>query len=58
MGFEILPISFEHTMIVSTLKYVHRDPFDRILIAQCIGNNLTIATIDENIRRYNIPSIW
>lgn len=57
-GFEILPISFEHTMIVSTLEYIHRDPFDRILIAQCKGNNLTIATKDENIQRYNILTIW
>lgn len=43
-GFELLPISIEHTIIVSTLEYLHRDPFDRILIAQCIGDKLTIAT--------------
>jgi PIN domain nuclease of toxin-antitoxin system len=57
-GFEILPISFEHTMIVSTLEYIHRDPFDRILIAQCKGDNLTIATKDEIIQRYQIQTIW
>ena len=57
-GFEILPISFEHTMIVSTLEYIHRDPFDRILIAQCKADNLTIATKDENIGRYKILTIW
>lgn len=57
-GFEILPISFEHTMIVSTLDYLHRDPFDRILVAQCIGDSLTMATKDENIQRYNIQTIW
>jgi PIN domain nuclease of toxin-antitoxin system len=57
-GFEILPISFEHAMIVSTLEFIHRDPFDRILIAQCIGDNLLFATKDENIKRYKIQTIW
>jgi PIN domain nuclease of toxin-antitoxin system len=57
-GFEILPISFEHTMVVSTLEFIHRDPFDRILIAQCKCDNLTFATKDENIEQYKIRTIW
>jgi len=57
-GFEILPISFEHTMMVATLEFIHRDPFDRILIAQCKCDNLTFATKDDNIKRYNIQTIW
>lgn len=57
-GFVLLPISFEHTIIVSTLEFIHRDPFDRILIAQCMSENMVIATQDENIKRYNIQTIW
>jgi PIN domain nuclease of toxin-antitoxin system len=57
-GFEILPISFEHVMIVSTLEFIHRDPFDRILISQCQVENLTMLTKDENIQKYNIKTIW
>jgi len=57
-GFELLPITFEHVMIVSILEFIHRDPFDRLLIAQCKNENLTIATKDENIRKYNIQTIW
>jgi PIN domain nuclease of toxin-antitoxin system len=57
-GFEILPISFNHTLVVSTLEYLHRDPFDRILIAQCKNDHLTIATKDENIQLYNIQTLW
>ena len=57
-GFELLPITFEHAMIVSTLEFIHRDPFDRLLIAQCKSDNVTIATKDENIRKYNIQTIW
>lgn len=57
-GFEILPITFEHAMVISTLEYIHRDPFDRLLIAQCKADNLIIATKDNNIQRYNIQTIW
>ena len=39
-GFEILPITFEHAMLVSTLEFIHRDPFDRLLIAQCKSDKL------------------
>ena len=43
-GFEILPISIEHTLTVAKLDFIHRDPFDRLLITQCQTDNLTIVT--------------
>lgn len=57
-GFEILQISFEHTLIVSSLEFIHHDPFDRLLIAQSKNDDLTILTLDENIKKYNIKSLW
>ena len=57
-GFELLPITFEHTIVLSTLEFIHRDPFDRLLISQCIADKLTIVTKDENIKRYDIQTIW
>ena len=57
-GFEILPISFEHAIELSTLEFIHRDPFDRLLVAQCLAEKLTILTKDDNIRRYPIKTIW
>ena len=57
-GFEILPISFEHAMLVSTLEFFHRDPFDRLLVAQSKAENLVIATKDENINKYNVSTLW
>ena len=57
-GFEILPITFEHAMVLSKLEFIHRDPFDRLLIAQCMADNLILATKDGNIKRYNIQTIW
>jgi len=57
-GFEVLPITFEHALELSTLEFVHRDPFDRLLIAQGKSDNLVIVTKDDNIKRYNIKTIW
>lgn len=57
-GFEILPISPEHAIIVSTLEFIHRDPFDRLLVAQSKNNSLTIITKDDNIKKCKVPTIW
>jgi len=57
-GFEFLPITLEHLVEVSSLDYFHRDPFDRLLIAQVKIENFTIVTKDENIRLYKIKTLW
>ena len=57
-SFEILPITFDHAMALSTLEFIHRDPFDRLLISQCKVDNLILATKDGNIKQYNIQTIW
>ena len=58
-NFEILPISFEHTLIVSALPLFHRDPFDRILIAQAMEENLSIISRDKNFQLYkNVNLLW
>ena len=57
-GFDVLPISFEHTLTVSSLEFIHKDPFDRLLIAQSICDNLIIATKDSFIEQYNVQTIW
>jgi len=44
-GFEILPITFEHTLKVAELKFIHGDPFDRILISQALVDHLAIVVI-------------
>jgi len=57
-GFNILPISFEHTLIVSGLEFIHRDPFDRLLIAQAIHEKMIIITKDSNITKYHVKTLW
>jgi len=55
---EILPISFDHIIKLNELDFYHRDPFDRILIAQGISENLTILTKDQNFSFYKVKAIW
>jgi len=55
---DILPITFEHLQKVLNLKYYHRDPFDRIIIAQGIAEKLTILTKDENFKKYHVKIMW
>ncbi len=51
---EILPIMPEHTLQVSTLPFHHRDPFDRLIIAQAQIENLMIISDDSNFGSYGI----
>ncbi|MBA3694755.1 MAG: type II toxin-antitoxin system VapC family toxin [Acidobacteria bacterium] len=51
---EILQISPEHTLQVSTLPLHHRDPFDRIIIARSQIENLTVMTDDDDFADYGI----
>lgn len=57
-GFEIFPITFEHTLKVAELDFIHADPFDRILIAQCIVDHLAIISKDGNIKKYPVEVLW
>lgn len=47
-----LPITGEHTVTVGTLPAIHKDPFDRILVAQAACEGLTLATSDPQIAKY------
>jgi len=53
--FEILPVQAEHAWRVGTLPRFHRDPFDRLLIAQALCENLTLMTHDRHMARYDAP---
>jgi PIN domain nuclease of toxin-antitoxin system len=56
--FEILNISFAHLNTLSGLPHYHRDPFDRLLIAQAISENLAIISADRHFEAYPIEVIW
>ncbi len=53
-----LPISFKHTFRLHQLPDFHKDPFDRILVAQAISEKMSILTIDPIISKYNVKTVW
>ena len=57
-GFGIIGIDRQCIEIYDNLPLLHRDPFDGIIIATAIAENMTIVTADENIQKYNVPWIW
>jgi len=54
----ILPISLNHLYEMMKLEFHHRDPFDRIIIAQGIAEDLPVITSDGIFRKYSIEIIW
>ena len=60
-GFIPLPITPEHTLTLARLSHHHKDPFDRILIAQAVKENLRLVTHDQTIRDFYgaiVPCVW
>jgi PIN domain nuclease of toxin-antitoxin system len=57
-GFELLPITTDYVIAIEKLPHIHRDPFDRLLVATAVSEQLTIITADDNIARYNVSHIW
>ena len=57
-GFIELPLHNDHFITLSKLPHHHKDPFDRMLIAQAISNNIRIITKDSMISKYDIETIW
>lgn len=53
-----LPIQMSHALHIHTLPSLHRDPFDRLLVAQSQLENLPILTADPQIARYSVTTIW
>jgi PIN domain nuclease of toxin-antitoxin system len=53
--FEILPITLTHGIKIADLPMHHKDPFDRMLIAQALIEGLTIITVDRKFNLYDVP---
>lgn len=57
-GFEELPISVDDAARAGSLPGPHRDPFDRMLIAQALVRNLTLVSTDETFDTYRVRRLW
>jgi PIN domain nuclease of toxin-antitoxin system len=55
---EILPIALEHVLALDTLPNHHKDPFERLLVAQTIVEGATLISNDPLIQKYSAPIIW
>ena len=56
--FEILPITIAHAATIINLPFHHKDPFDRLLIAQAIIENIPIISTDRIFDSYPVDRIW
>jgi PIN domain nuclease of toxin-antitoxin system len=56
--FRLLPIDLRHMAHVSSLPLHHRDPFDRLLVAQSRQDNLPLISVDDVLDAYGIIRIW
>lgn len=57
-GITALPVTHSHALAVATLPRHHRDPFDRLLVAQAQLDQLTILTADRVFDPYDVPVRW
>jgi len=55
---QIVGVNSEHVEKVEELPYIHRDPFDRIIIATALCEEMVALTADENIQKYDVRWIW
>lgn len=57
-GIQLLPVRLPHALHVATLPFHHRDPFDRLLIAQSLVEPMPIVSADVMFDRYNVIRLW
>ena len=57
-GFLILPIVPQHTAVLTTLPFYHRDPFDRLIIAQAMVEQVPVISGDAAFAAYPVTRIW
>jgi PIN domain nuclease of toxin-antitoxin system len=56
--FVVVPVVYSYLAETVDLPFIHRDPFDRLLVATAKTDGLTILTSDENIRKYDVLIEW
>jgi PIN domain nuclease of toxin-antitoxin system len=56
--FRILPVTMDHVYALSHFPLHHRDPFDRLLVAQAHEEGCTLVTHDPKLSAYSVPLLW
>jgi len=55
---EVIPINEHHLLALLKLEYINKDPFDRMIVAQAISENLTLLSADETLKGYPVSILW
>jgi len=57
-GIELLDISVEHTALIASMPFHHRDPFDRLIAAQAHVEQMTLVSADDAFDAYGVTRLW
>jgi PIN domain nuclease of toxin-antitoxin system len=57
-GFSLLPLRIAHMAKVTALPFYHRDPFDRLLAAQCLTEDFSLISVDAVFDNYAVRRLW
>ena len=57
-GFRELPVTIRHAVAAGDLPLHHKDPFDRMLVAQAAAEGLTVVTGDAALKPYGVAALW
>ena len=57
-GIEAMPVSLAHALAAAALPGPHRDPWDRIMMAQALAERCHVVTLDKVFSEYKIPVLW
>ena len=57
-GFSVIQTETLYLRKLLDLPHIHKDPFDRLIIATAIVEQMTLITVDENIQKYDVPWAW
>lgn len=57
-GISVIPLRFDHILRAESLPLHHRDPFDRLLVAQALEEDLAILSSDSRLRQYSARVVW
>jgi PIN domain nuclease of toxin-antitoxin system len=58
LGLTLIPVTIEHILAAASLPDIHRDPYDRMYIAQALAEGVPLVTIDPDIWKYPLETIW
>ncbi len=54
----LLPIDVRHTALLATMPFHHRDPFDRLIVAQALVESIGLVSVDARLDAYGVARLW